>query len=120
MWNEQRKFHARKIIQGIKSNSIKPIQEVSQRQVYHILPVIVKDKDIRSEFETYLTKNNIPYGIHYPVPIHKMPFYSNNHDVLPITESYADKMISLPIHPFLSDLDINLILNTINQFEAKI
>lgn len=123
-WNSQRKAHAAKIIKGITcpldaTNWITPMQEISQRQVYHILPILVSNKSTRPNFITYLTKNNIPHGIHYPIPIHKMSFYSNNNDNLPITESYADRMVSLPIHPFLSDTEINSIINTINQFETE-
>ena len=46
----------------------------SQNQVYHIMPVLLKSEN-RRVFMEFLNDNSIECGIHYPIPVHKKPFF---------------------------------------------
>ena len=61
-----------------------------------------------------LLENGIETGIHYK-PIHKMSFYKD-HTSLPITEEIAESIVSLPIHPNLSETDLELLIKMVNKF----
>lgn len=78
---------------------------------YHIFWIIVKERD---NFIKKMQQNDIEIGIHY-LPIHKMKFY-NSKSKLPVTEKVAKNIVSLPIHPNLTDDDINKIIKLTNQF----
>ena len=78
---------------------------------YHIYWIQVKN---RNYFMKKMHENNIETGIHY-LPIHKMKFYSSKLK-LPITEEAAKKIVSLPIHPNLTDSQVNKIIKLTNRF----
>lgn len=80
---------------------------------YHIFWIIVKDRD---NFIKKMQQNNIETGIHY-LPIHKMKFY-NSKLKLPITEKVARRIVSLPIHPNLTDENIDKIIKLTNRFST--
>jgi UDP-2-acetamido-2-deoxy-ribo-hexuluronate aminotransferase len=60
----------------------------------------------REQLIDKLSKMNIPTAVHYPVPLHLQPPFYNNQLNLPIAENVAKKIISLPMHPYLSTKDI--------------
>ena len=80
---------------------------------YHIFWIIVNDRD---NFRRKMQQNNIETGIHY-LPIHKMRFY-NSKSKLPVTEKVAKNIVSLPIHPNLTDDNIDKIIKLTNQFST--
>jgi len=78
---------------------------------YHIYWIQVKN---RSKFMSYMEKNNIQTGIHY-LPIHKMSFY-NSTKKLPITENISKNIVSIPIHPNMTDYDVTKIIKLVNHY----
>jgi len=77
---------------------------------YHLYWIQVNN---RSKFMKEMQRCGIETGIHY-LPIHKMKFYSNKIK-LPITEDVSKKIISIPIHPNLTENNVSLIIKTINK-----
>ena len=83
---------------------------------YHIFCVMVDD---RQSFEKHMTSNGITTIIHYPIPIHKTSIFDSSVDIVyssKITDEWADKIVSLPIHPFLTTEEVDLIINSVNSF----
>lgn len=117
-WNDNRSAIATKIKTGLKNKHVKWMLTHNTSQVYHILPVLLENEKKRNVFTKYLDDNNIQNGIHYPIPIHKMPFYEKLEKNLDRTEDYSKRMVSLPIHPFLTDNEIEYVLKIINQFKC--
>lgn len=79
---------------------------------YHIYWILVKN---RKEFMEKMSDDNIETGIHYR-PIHKMSMYNNYNKSLPITEKAGKHIVSIPIHPNLSENDVDKIINSVNRF----
>jgi len=79
--------------------------------VYHLYWVLVKNQN---SFIKKMAENGIETGIHYK-PIHMMSFYRNSAN-LPITEKIAKQIVSIPIHPNLSDNDIDRIIRLTNSY----
>ena len=64
---------------------------------------------------SFLIKNNIATSIHYPVPVHKQPYYNKyKNSKLIITEKISKQILSLPIYP---ELGIDKIQNVISQIK---
>ena len=78
---------------------------------YHLYWICVRD---RKFFRKKLLEKGIETGSHYK-PIHQMSLY-NKPIKLPITEKIAKEIVTIPIHPNLSDSDIDKIITTINKF----
>jgi len=80
---------------------------------YHIYPVLISN---RENFCNYLDKAGIQNGIHYPIPIEEMPFFKKYNFNNPNTLSFSKKLVSLPIHPFLSEPDVSYVIESINSY----
>ncbi|MBM0637660.1 DegT/DnrJ/EryC1/StrS aminotransferase family protein [Campylobacter sp. VicNov18] len=68
--------------------------------VYAQYSIIVKD---RASLLQKFQKANIPYAIHYPIPLHKQPCFSEFSNLeLENAQYLSDHILSLPFSPFLS------------------
>ena len=81
---------------------------------YHLYWIVVNN---RNKFMKKMQENNIETGIHY-FPIHKMKFY-NSKLRLEITEKVTKGLVSLPIHPNLTDSDVDKIIKLTNRFSKN-
>ena len=75
----------------------------------------------RDGLVTYLGEKGIGTGIYYPIPIHKQPLYQKLgfEDSLPVSERFADEVLSLPVHPAVSEADLDYITETIKKYFEK-
>lgn len=65
-----------------------------------------------------LRKEGIPTAIYYPCPMHLQPAYRDHaahEEALPVAEQLSNSVISLPMHPYLSDSTIEKICATIRS-----
>ena len=53
----------------------------------------------------------MPTAIYYPRPLHHQPAYQGHHDgaALPVSEDLAQRILALPIHPDLTEADVDRI-----------
>lgn len=91
--------------------SVKKKMPYDQNCSYHMYWIMVKN---RNRFMKKMDQSGIETGIHY-LPIHKMKYYSNKIK-LPTTEFVSQKIVSLPIHPKLTEKDISKIIKLTNKF----
>ncbi|MCZ6593960.1 MAG: DegT/DnrJ/EryC1/StrS family aminotransferase [Bacteroidetes bacterium] len=102
-WNETRRNNAQlytKLLADV-DGVVVPREADYSRHVYHIYAIRVKERDalIRA-----LAEKNIHCGIHYPVPLHLTEAYrflGFRQGNFPITEKYAEELLSLPMFPEL-------------------
>lgn len=92
---------------------IKPKTPDNCLPVHHIYPILVEN---REKFINYLTNKGIQSGIHYPVIISKMEMYLNNFSIDQKAYEFSKKMVSIPIHPFLTQEEIYYICEQINKY----
>ena len=82
--------------------------------VWHVFPVRTERRD---EFQAYLTEKGIQTVIHYPIPPHRQPAYSEWHGLkLPITEKIHETIISLPISPVMADDEVAEVIDAVNAW----
>lgn len=115
--NARRIEVAEKYIAGINNPRVKlPPRSVNGNNVYHVFPVLVKERD---EFQTYLSENGIQTIIHYPIPPHKQEAYREwNNRSYPITEEIHACELSLPMSPTLTEEQIEYVIRVINDFHV--
>lgn len=73
----------------------------------------------RSAVQAKLQAKGIPTAVHYPVPLNKQPAVVDNSVVLPIGDTIAESVMSLPMHPHVKESDIKTIVEAIIQFDEK-
>jgi acetyltransferase-like isoleucine patch superfamily enzyme len=71
----------------------------------------------RDDLAATLKQKGIMTGIHYPIPIHRQPLYLDlGYDVhMPVSERAAREVLSLPVHPGLSDQDLRHIVRSLKE-----
>ena len=81
---------------------------------FHLYVVRVKKRDT---LLNYLHSQGIGAAIHYPVPVHLQPAFSDLGNIsLPETEKVANEVLSLPMYPGLTDVEMDNIIGTIKEF----
>ncbi len=73
----------------------------------------------RDELARHLAEKNIPFGVYYPIPLHKQKAYMDpryNESDFPVTNELINEVISLPMHTELEDDQISFITDTIIHF----
>ena len=86
---------------------------------FNTFHLFVIQTDRRNELQAYLQKEGIGTAIHYPVPIHLQPAAKDlNHRKgdFPMTERQSERILSLPIHQFLSEDDQVYVVDKIKAF----
>jgi dTDP-4-amino-4,6-dideoxygalactose transaminase len=82
--------------------------------VFHVFAVRTTN---RKQFQQYLSINGIQTIIHYPIPPHKQPAYSEwNHLGYPLSEKIHNEIISLPISPVMEKDECRKVVEIINNF----
>jgi dTDP-4-amino-4,6-dideoxygalactose transaminase len=75
----------------------------------------------RDKLHDYLTKNEIQTIIHYPIPPHKQSAYKEWDKMsFPLTERIHNQVLSLPISQLMSDNEIRLVAEAVNNFKQDI
>ena len=99
-----------------QQNVFIPNEQSDEFNTYH---TFVIQCDQRDELRVYLLKNGIETAIHYPVPIHLQPasvFLNHAQGDFPVTESQAERILTLPVHQYLKKEEIRMIANCVDHF----
>ena len=73
----------------------------------------------RQDLIDYLNEKEIGTIIHYPIPPHLSEAYAYlgyGKGSFPITEKYADEVLSIPLYNGMTDEEQNYVIKSINQF----
>jgi dTDP-4-amino-4,6-dideoxygalactose transaminase len=118
-WNAARRWNAKlyqKHLEG--SGVVVPGDAGGAESVWHLYVIRTERRDALMD---HLVSKGINAGIHYPIPIHLQPAY---HDLgykrgdFPVTEAYADRILSLPMYAELADRQIEFISQTVCEFQS--
>ncbi|MEO5999800.1 MAG: DegT/DnrJ/EryC1/StrS family aminotransferase [Ferruginibacter sp.] len=119
--NQRRRDIAQFYINNIKNNSIilpfNPDFQVANlfSHVWHVFVIRVLN---RQHFQDYLLRNEIQTVIHYPIPPHKQPAYTEWHDIYyPISEQIHNEIISLPISPVMEQQECKKVVDVVNNYQ---
>ncbi len=86
--------------------------------VFHQYTIRIRgDRDRAVEV---LREKGIGTGVHYPVPVHHQPLYRalGYDDVLPEAERASREVLSLPVHPALSQSDLDTIVDAVASLQV--
>jgi dTDP-4-amino-4,6-dideoxygalactose transaminase len=115
-WNESRQERARKyneLLGAPNANVVAPYEPSWSKAIYHLYVIQVEN---REAVQAALAKENIGTGIHYPIPLHLQKAYANQGyraGDFPVTERAAERILSLPMFPTLSEADQLRVVETL-------
>jgi len=118
-WTELRRAIAEKYYRQLgKFDFIMLPKEMSYaKHVYHLFVIQVNDK--RDELRKFMSTMHIGTGLHYPIPLHLQPcfkYLGHKRGDFPVTEGLAQKGLSLPMFPELTNAQIEYVATTIKKF----
>jgi len=121
-WNKKRRELA-----SYYNKNLKDIQEIQLplleteeiEPVFHLYTIFTEK---RNELASYLEKQGISTGVHYPLPIYLQPAYNYlgfKKGSFPVAEELAEKELSLPMFPELRKDETDYICQKIKEFFSK-
>jgi dTDP-4-amino-4,6-dideoxygalactose transaminase len=120
-WNAARRRHAaryRELLAGVGDLTFQqPSPE--DTPVYHLFII---ETARRAALQRYLAARGVQTGIHYPIPIHLQAAYADlgyRPGAFPHAERLAQRALSLPMYPELTDAQIAYVADCIRAFFAQ-
>jgi dTDP-4-amino-4,6-dideoxygalactose transaminase len=112
----RRRFNAGYLNQHIETVTTPKVQKGCEH-VWHQYTVKVNGGRKRDDVVKHMNNAGIDVGIYYPVPVHKQKSIQGLvGDVrMPVAEKMSVEVLSLPVHPLLSEEDLDKIVTEINK-----
>ncbi len=104
------------------ANEVNPAHPISDC-VWHIFPIHCVCRDgssCRDALQKHLAELGIETLIHYPTPPHRQKAFVDTYGVVdyPVAEKLAGTELSLPLHPFMTEEEIGMVIDGVNSFES--
>jgi dTDP-4-amino-4,6-dideoxygalactose transaminase len=116
--NKEREKVCSRYLERLKNRNIKlPEIRLGCETVWHQFVIQVKN---REKFIDYLKSKGIGSIIHYPIPPHLSEAYSYlgfKKGDFPITEKYADSVLSLPLYNGMTDEEQDYVIEMVNAYD---
>jgi dTDP-4-amino-4,6-dideoxygalactose transaminase len=99
---------------------VTPFVRPGVTHVYHQYTIRVAQRDA---FAEKLKELGVGSAIYYPIPVHRQkPFlalgYGDEH--VPVTERLTEQVLSIPVHPSLSDDEVATVIGAVNATAAEL
>jgi len=115
-WTEARRANAMQYNQLLKATGVQtPVEMDARRHVYHVYSIRTLQRDT---LQAQLQARGIQTGIHYPVPVHLQPAYSDlgyGKGAFPHSERVAKEVLSLPMYAELTKEQQDYVVDAVMQ-----
>lgn len=114
-WTQKRQENAKFLSENLEGVVVPAVAEGAVH-VYHQYTIRVVDTDRDRFMEALRDEYQVGSGVYYPIPNHRLPSlapYAPGLE-LPVTEEAAKTVVSLPVHPSLSQADLDRIVEAVN------
>jgi dTDP-4-amino-4,6-dideoxygalactose transaminase len=122
-WTSTRRRIAMKYLGEIRNTGLSLPAGSANDSVWHLFPVLVTDGS-RDEFQAHLHSHAIATGVHYPRIIPDQSALANAGPVdrstgLENARRFARTEVSLPVHPFMTGLEVEAVIRACNEWGAS-
>jgi dTDP-4-amino-4,6-dideoxygalactose transaminase len=103
-------------LRGVITPSVRP----GVTHVYHQYTIRVAGRD---EFAERLRQRGVGSAIYYPIPVHRQkPFIALGYGEqrFPVTERLTEQVLSIPVHPSLTDDEVATVIGAVNETAAEL
>ena len=117
-WNDARRRTAARYVTALDGAVGLPAYVNGAEPVHHLFVI---RSACRDALRDALLEQKIGAGVHYPIPVHLQPAcrelgYARGD--FPVSERLASEVLSLPMHPFLSDADVDYVASIVRSVVA--
>ncbi|HDZ9145516.1 TPA: DegT/DnrJ/EryC1/StrS family aminotransferase, partial [Vibrio cholerae] len=99
---------ANRYSEKLRTYGIKAVPHIEDYNECAWAQYTIRVKD-REKVQLKLQSAGIPTAVHYPIPLNKQPAVEDSSVFLPVGDEIAKEVLSLPMHPYLTDNEINQI-----------
>lgn len=113
---QRRQAIAARYTERLHNLVVTPPRDPRRTHVFH--QYVVRTPD-RAKLQQHLETRNVETGIHYPAPIHRQPAWQGqwgDGPALPVVERVAKEILSLPMHPDLTDAEVEQVICAVEAF----
>ena len=117
-WNARRRKIAAAYSAALDGGSARPLAVLPRRE--HAFHLFVVDAGDRDGYRESLAAQGVETLIHYPLPIHRQPAYAGlaaGPVPLPVSERLAERVLSLPIYPELTDAEVEHVASAVRAVD---
>jgi len=117
-WNARRRelssYYRRYLAEEVPEVSV-PFDH-RQETAAHLMPVLLKNTENRARIMEKMRLSGIQTSIHYP-PVHHFSFYQERYrnTKLPFTDRYFAQELTLPLHPALSEREVERVVKALRN-----
>ena len=119
-WTEARRAHAARYNQLLAGSGVGTPQAMAYAgHVYHVYAVRTKQ---RESLQNALQAREVQTGIHYPIPVHLLPAYSelgHQKGDFPLSEQAANEVLSLPMFAELTLAQIEAVAEAVRTSASQ-
>jgi len=115
--NARRADVAARYTEAFKDLAFIETPEISQgnTSVWHLY--VIKSAQ-RDALQAHLKAQGIMAAVHYPLGVHQQPFMHDKQLAFPVTETAVREILSLPMYPELTDIEVDRVIAAIASFKA--
>jgi dTDP-4-amino-4,6-dideoxygalactose transaminase len=119
--NEQRRANAARLNQLLAGidGLVLPRELPGRTHVWHQYTVrVAAGREVRDALQAALRDRGIEAAVFYPAAIHRQPLYQRlgyGNAELPVAQRLAEEVLSLPVHPALSDADLEAVASAVHE-----
>lgn len=107
---------------ALKDYVVTPVVPENYYSSWAQYTILIESKEQRNALQAYLKENGIPSMIYYPRGLHQQSAYASlgyKNEDFPNTVFATEHVLSLPMHPYLSDEDIDKVCACVIKFLNK-
>ena len=114
-WTKTRQANAKFLDENLKG-VVTPYVIPGAKHVYHQYTIRIVGHD-RDKFAEEMTKRGVGSGVYYPIPVHQLPSFGLKFD-LPNTTAACKEVLSIPVHPALTQAELETVVEVINSIAS--
>jgi dTDP-4-amino-4,6-dideoxygalactose transaminase len=119
-WNALRRRHAEAYAEALAETAVRtPETAPWAEHVWHLFVVRTPRRD---DLRSMLAAEGIATGLHYPLPLHRQPALASSSSepgLFPMTQRWADELLSLPMFPELKAHEIGRVADVVDIWTRR-
>jgi perosamine synthetase len=103
-------------LRGVVTPTVRP----GVTHVYHQYTIRVRERDA---FAEQLKERGVGSAIYYPIPVHRQKSFvalGFGTGRFPVTERLTEQVLSIPVHPSLTDEEVATVIGAVNEAAAAL
>lgn len=117
-FSSRRRDNARYLSENLQLLKGIVVPEICSGHVFHQYTVMITEEfgRARDDVKNCLFDRDIASDVFYPIPIHKQRSYKEYwNDHFPVAEKLSTEVLSLPVHPLLTEKDLDKIIGALHE-----